>query len=107
MSKKVEKQQKEAVIWKQRWEKSHSTLLKMIAEKQQLDSTYTLQAKQLAQLQKLCRTMQVRIIYISGDRYCFPPFFDVEVSKFIRDQSKSIVRFMCNYLKYFTRALLF
>jgi hypothetical protein len=58
MSKKVCKLEKETSSWKQRWEKSHQSLLEMAADKQQRDSELALATRQLAQLQKLCRTLQ-------------------------------------------------
>jgi hypothetical protein len=58
MSKKVCKLEKETSSWKQRWEKSHQALLEMAADKQQRDSELALATRQLAQLQKLCRTLQ-------------------------------------------------
>ncbi|XP_077285924.1 beta-taxilin [Arctopsyche grandis] len=58
MSKKAQKQEKESLAWKQRWEKSHTALIDMATEKQQIDSTCALQTRQLMQLQRLCRTMQ-------------------------------------------------
>lgn len=60
MSKKAQKQEKESLAWKQRWEKSHAALIDMATEKQQIDSTCALQTRQLMQLQRLCRTMQVK-----------------------------------------------
>ncbi|KAK7866043.1 hypothetical protein R5R35_008555 [Gryllus longicercus] len=59
MSKKICKLEKETSSWKQRWEKSHQALLEMAADKQQRDSDLALATKQIAQLQKLCRTLQV------------------------------------------------
>ncbi|PNF22844.1 hypothetical protein B7P43_G01394 [Cryptotermes secundus] len=58
MSKKVCKLEKETSSWKQRWEKSHQALLEMAADKQQRDGELALASRQLAQLQKLCRTLQ-------------------------------------------------
>ncbi|XP_067013351.2 alpha-taxilin isoform X2 [Anabrus simplex] len=58
MSKKICKLEKETSSWKQRWEKSHQALLEMAADKQQRDSELQLTTRQLAQLQKLCRTLQ-------------------------------------------------
>ncbi|KDR22608.1 gamma-taxilin isoform X2 [Zootermopsis nevadensis] len=58
MSKKICKLEKETSSWKQRWEKSHQALLEMAADKQQRDSELALVTRQLAQLQKLCRTLQ-------------------------------------------------
>jgi hypothetical protein len=59
MSKKICKLEKETSSWKQRWEKSHQALLEMAADKQQRDGELALATRQLAQLQKLCRTLQV------------------------------------------------
>lgn len=58
MSKKICKLEKETSSWKQRWEKSHQALLEMAADKQQRDSELALATRQLAQMQKLCRTLQ-------------------------------------------------
>ena len=58
MSKKICKLEKETSSWKQRWEKSHQALLEMAADKQQRDGELALATRQLAQLQKLCRTLQ-------------------------------------------------
>jgi hypothetical protein len=58
MSKKICKLEKETSSWKQRWEKSHQALLEMAADKQQRDGEFALATRQLAQLQKLCRTLQ-------------------------------------------------
>lgn len=59
MSKKICKLEKETSSWKQRWEKSHQALLEMAADKQQREGDLTRATKQIAQLQKLCRTLQV------------------------------------------------
>ncbi|XP_059469496.1 beta-taxilin [Neocloeon triangulifer] len=58
MSKKIIKLEKETCSWKQRWENSHSALCDMIADKQQRDEELLLAGKQVAQLQRLCRTLQ-------------------------------------------------
>lgn len=58
MSKKITKLEKETSTWKMKWESSHKALLQMAAEKQQRDADLALSARQLAQLQKLCRTLQ-------------------------------------------------
>ncbi|PSN39142.1 hypothetical protein C0J52_22769 [Blattella germanica] len=58
MCKKICKLEKETSSWKQRWEKSHQALLEMAADKQQRDGELALATRQLAQLQKLCRTLQ-------------------------------------------------
>lgn len=58
MSKRICKLEKETSSWKQRWEESHQALLEMSADKQQRDGELALATRQLAQLQKLCRTLQ-------------------------------------------------
>lgn len=58
MSKKITKLEKETSVWKMKWESSHKALLQMAAEKQQRDADLALSLRQLAQLQKLCRTLQ-------------------------------------------------
>ncbi|KAL0275604.1 UNVERIFIED_CONTAM: hypothetical protein PYX00_003409 [Menopon gallinae] len=58
MSKKITRLEKETSVWKMKWEGSHKALLQMAAEKQQRDAELALAAKQLNQLQKLCRTLQ-------------------------------------------------
>jgi len=58
MSKKITRLEKETLSWKQKWENTHKALLSLAAEKQGKDAEVALQTRQLAQLQKLCRTMQ-------------------------------------------------
>lgn len=58
MSKKILNLEKETHSWKTRWEKSHQALIEMAADKQKKDEEFALAAKQVLQLQKLCRTLQ-------------------------------------------------
>jgi murein endopeptidase len=58
MSKKICKLEKETTSWKTRWERSHQALLEMAADKQQRDEEMVKAARQMAQLQRLCRTLQ-------------------------------------------------
>ncbi|XP_063224937.1 alpha-taxilin-like isoform X1 [Bacillus rossius redtenbacheri] len=58
MSRKVDKMQKEALMWKGRCEKSQLALLEMAADKQRQDAELAQTARKLLQLQKLCRTLQ-------------------------------------------------
>lgn len=57
MSKKTFKIEKEMLEWKIKYEKSNSMLLDMVSEKQIRDEHIFKTAKQLFQLQKLCRTL--------------------------------------------------
>ncbi|KAF4522435.1 hypothetical protein B566_EDAN012335 [Ephemera danica] len=50
--------EKETSSWKTRWEKSHQALLEMAADKQQKEEEMGVAVRQMAQLQKLCRTLQ-------------------------------------------------
>lgn len=58
MSKKTKLLDKEACEWRSKYEKSNRALLNMLAEKQTQDDYVKKSARQLAQLQKLCRTLQ-------------------------------------------------
>lgn len=58
MSKKIVKLEKESVSWKLRFEKSNVALLDLASEKQVRDQILCKTTRQLAQLQKLCRTFQ-------------------------------------------------
>lgn len=57
MSKKTFKNEKDMLQWKIKYEKTNSILLEMLSEKQIRDEHITKTAKQLFQLQKLCRTL--------------------------------------------------
>lgn len=61
MSKKIVKLEKETLSWKLRWENSQTALLNMASEKQKQVNDLSLAQRQLRQLQKLCRTLQVII----------------------------------------------
>lgn len=58
MTKKLRTLEKETASWKQRWEKSNSTLLEMATAKKQCDAELLCAKKQLEALQKLCRALQ-------------------------------------------------
>jgi len=58
MTKKLKNLEKETATWKQRWEKSNTTLLDMATEKKHRDAELSNVTKQLAQLEKLCRALQ-------------------------------------------------
>ncbi|XP_055639281.1 alpha-taxilin [Toxorhynchites rutilus septentrionalis] len=58
MSKKIKTLEKETCTWKSKWEKSNSALLDLMSEKQVRDEHIMKTARQLFQLQKLCRTLQ-------------------------------------------------
>lgn len=57
MSKKTFKNEKDMLQWKIKYEKTNAILLDMLSEKQVRDEHITKTAKQLFQLQKLCRTL--------------------------------------------------
>lgn len=58
MSKKIKSLEKEAYEWRTKYEKSNRALLNMVSDKQAQDEYVKKSARQLAQLQKLCRTLQ-------------------------------------------------
>ncbi|XP_053695561.1 alpha-taxilin [Sabethes cyaneus] len=58
MSKKIKSLEKETSSWKSKWEKSNAALLDLASEKQVRDEHIMKTARQLFQLQKLCRTLQ-------------------------------------------------
>lgn len=58
MTKKLKRLEKETAQWKQRWEKSNTTLLEMATEKKQRDTDLISASKQISQLEKLCRALQ-------------------------------------------------
>lgn len=58
MSKKTKALEKEAYEWRSKYEKSNRALLNTISDKQAQDEYVKKSARQLAQLQKLCRTLQ-------------------------------------------------
>lgn len=58
MSKKIKALEKEAYEWRTKYEKSNRALLNTISDKQAQDEYVKKSARQLAQLQKLCRTLQ-------------------------------------------------
>lgn len=59
MSKRTKTLEKEAYEWRSKYEKSNRALLNTISDKQAQDEYTKKSARQLAQLQKLCRTLQV------------------------------------------------
>lgn len=58
MGKKTRALEKEAYEWRSKYEKSNRALLNTISDKQAQDEYVKKSARQLAQLQKLCRTLQ-------------------------------------------------
>ncbi|XP_058815781.1 alpha-taxilin [Topomyia yanbarensis] len=58
MSKKIKTLEKETSTWKSKWERSNAALLELASEKQIRDEHIMKTARQLFQLQKLCRTLQ-------------------------------------------------
>lgn len=58
MSKKTKLLEKEAFEWRSKYEKCNRALLNTISDKQAQDEYMKKSARQLAQLQKLCRTLQ-------------------------------------------------
>lgn len=58
MAKKSKTLEKEAYEWRSKYEKSHRALMNLITDKQAQDDYVQRSARQLAQLQKLCRTLQ-------------------------------------------------
>lgn len=58
MSKKIKSLEKEAYEWRSKYEKSNRALLNTISDKQVQDEYTKKVARQLNQLQKLCRTLQ-------------------------------------------------
>lgn len=58
MSKKTKLVEKEAFEWRSKYEKCNRALLNTISDKQAQDEYMKKSARQLAQLQKLCRTLQ-------------------------------------------------
>lgn len=58
MAKRSKGLEKDAYEWRSKYEKSHRALLNLITDKQAQDDYVQRSARQLAQLQKLCRTLQ-------------------------------------------------
>lgn len=58
MSKRIKSLEKESYEWRVKYEKCNRSLLNMVADKQAQDQYVQKSARQLAQLQKLCRTLQ-------------------------------------------------
>lgn len=58
MAKRTKTLEKEAIEWRSKYEKSNRALLNTISDKQAQDEYVKKSARQLAQLQKLCRTLQ-------------------------------------------------
>lgn len=59
MSKRIKVLEKESHEWRVKYEKSNRAILEMATDKQSQDQYVGKAARQLAQLQKLCRTLQV------------------------------------------------
>lgn len=58
MAKRIKQLEKENYEWRLKYEKSNRALLEMVTDKQAQEAYVQKSAKQLAQLQKLCRTLQ-------------------------------------------------
>lgn len=58
MSKKIRNLEKDSTNWKAKWERSNAALIDLMSEKQVRDEHIMKTARQLFQLQKLCRTLQ-------------------------------------------------
>lgn len=58
MAKRIKLLEKESYEWRIKYEKCNRSLLNMVADKQAQDQYVQKSARQLAQLQKLCRTLQ-------------------------------------------------
>lgn len=58
MSKKIKTLEKDTTTWKSKWERSNAALIDLMSEKQVRDEHIMKTARQLFQLQKLCRTLQ-------------------------------------------------
>lgn len=58
MSKKIRALEKDSTTWKNKWERSNAALIDLMSEKQVRDEHIMKTARQLFQLQKLCRTLQ-------------------------------------------------
>lgn len=59
MAKRIKTLEKECYEWRVKFEKSNRAVLEMATDKQQQDLYVGKTARQIAQLQKLCRTLQV------------------------------------------------
>lgn len=59
LAKKTKFLEKECYEWRVKFEKSNKAILVMATDKQAQDQYMAKAARQLAQLQKLCRTLQV------------------------------------------------
>ncbi|XP_038112183.1 alpha-taxilin [Culex quinquefasciatus] len=67
MSKKIKNLEKDSGSWKSKWEKSNAALLDLLSEKQIRDEHIHKTARQMFQLQKLCRQLQnERTAYFSA-----------------------------------------
>lgn len=58
MSKRTKALEKESYDWRSKYDKCNRALLNMVGDKQTQDAYVTKSARQVAQLQKLCRTLQ-------------------------------------------------
>lgn len=58
MAKRIKQLEKEAYEWRSKYEKCNRAMLNMVTDKQAQDEYVQRSARQLAQLQKLCRTLQ-------------------------------------------------
>jgi Myosin-like coiled-coil protein len=66
MSKRTNKMEKEILVWKTKFEKTNVVALELASEKQFRDQFIAKTTRQLAQMQKLCRTLQAeRTIFLA------------------------------------------
>lgn len=71
MSKRTKALDKECNEWRSKYEKSNRAILDMASDKQTQDLYVAKAARQLAQLQKLCRTLQVTFLVIFAIYWSF------------------------------------
>lgn len=65
MYKNSRKLEKECLEWKKKWEKSNASLIQLATENQEKDEHLTKLTRQLSQLQKLLRALQVKICFFN------------------------------------------
>lgn len=75
MSKRTRALDKECNEWRSKYEKSNRAILDMASDKQVQDQYVAKAARQLAQLQKLCRTLQVKIPFSKNQNFFLNIFF--------------------------------
>lgn len=76
MAKKIKSLEKETYEWRSKYEKSTKAMLEMATDKAAQDQYVGKASRQLTQLQKLCRTLQVKII----KSLIFPPLQIIKYS---------------------------